>query len=196
MKKVLLVVLAFLFVNVQAKDELTRKILNIEQKTFTISIMGHDIPSKILFPNEKDDAVIQVVVNDVKSVKKFYERQSFIYQYFLKNYKIGKTNGKKNLVFWVNDEKYMSTFRISLNNLKLLNKRDFGDSDGKKLSNGGFVYPIKTILRKGKFTLVPSALSISKDKLNLDFQKYLDKHSFGLYETLFETEYLEKKKKK
>lgn len=195
MKKVLLLMMAFLFVNVQAGDT-KRKIFNIEEETFSISFMDNKIPAKLFFPNNKDEAVVEVVLNDVTSEKKFYERLSFVYQYFLKSFKIGKTNGKKKLVFFISDKKYITAFQISLNNLRLLNNRDFSEEDGKKLTEGKFIYPIKAILRKGKFKVVPSALTISTNKLNSNFQKYLDNHSFGLYETLFETEYLEKKKKK
>ena len=191
----LILLLAFTFSNTQAKES-KRKAFDIKEHKFSISIFKKEVPAKLFFPDIADEAVIQILLNDVKDEKAFYERQAFIFQHFLKNYKIGKTNGKKNLIFWIADDKYMSAFSISLNNLRLLNNRDFDTADGDKIIKGSLVYPIKTVIRKGKFKSSPDALTISTKKINQNFQKYLNDYSFGLYETVFETEYLEKKKKK
>jgi len=199
MKKIILVIFVFLCMNVQANDEIKRTTLNIEERTFAIKFSDTEIGTRIFFTKqEPENAIIQFLDIEVKTEKKVFAKICFLFQNFVQNYKIGETNKKKNLVFFTSDinEKFPYAFYISFNNLKLLNNRDFGATtkEWKSFDNGGMVYPIRTIIKKGKFKIAGS--SKNTDEVKQRFQEFLKDYSFGLYETTIESSYLEMKKKK
>jgi hypothetical protein len=163
-----------------------RKQLNVVEKDFHTIFLGKKIPTKIFFPSkEPENVVIQFLLNDTKTEKKYFEKINFIFYNFLKNYKIGTTNKKKNLVLFTDDKRDL--FTISFSDLKLLNNRDFGDNDVKKLVNTPLL-PLKEIMKKGKF-------KENKNGIRKRFINFLNDYSFGLFETMVEVEYIKKDNK-
>lgn len=176
-------VMTVLGILLNAKEIVNRKVLNIEEKTFSTIMLNTQVPTKIFFPSrEPQNAVIQFALNKTKSEKKYFEKINFIFYNFLRNYKIGNTNKKKNLVLWTNDNRGL--FVISFDNLKLLNDRDFGAKDGKNLTNGKVVLPFKEVIRKGYFKATADEKGIKKR-----FIRFLNNYSVGLFETTVETTY-------
>jgi len=115
---------------------------------------GNSIPLTLYFSDSHTDSAILVFeIRKSKSEIDHFTAMTFVVKWFLKNYKIESVH-KKNITFWhLNDkDKYSFMYKLSTNNFKLLNNRDFGVKDFTSFNeNGGLVYPLKVILRKGKF---------------------------------------------
>jgi len=155
MKKVLLVVMAFLFVNVQAGDELTtRKFLKIDSAGKQYEELPLKVGNRKFMIGIKEYDTFVIVSfggNTFKSENGYFELLTKWIHLFLMNYKIGNISQKK-IYFTFNSKNYPNQFEISTNNLRLLENRDFGRKDFFISDDNKFVlYPLKTILNKGKF---------------------------------------------
>jgi len=152
MKKVLLVVMAFLFVNVQAGDELVRKFLEVKESedfvALPLKFYEQDVEFKYLVSGNKERFFIVMPSRKSKSEKDYFTTMTVGIRWILKNYKVGKIP-QHEIIFVLDGD---PAFAISKNNLRLLDNRDFGPKDLMSFDdNGGLVYPIKLILRRGEF---------------------------------------------
>lgn len=215
MKKIFTFVLLLVFsttMYAKGKSDITRNELNITQKIEKVLEKDPDDKSKFVpvkFPDGNilnmwmffsdrfdDDVVFVAEISKSHSEREYFTKISMIYKWFLKNYKIGSIHKKNLSLFLVNDRKdYSYFYRMSVNNLKLLNNRDFGSKDLALFDdNGGMVYPIKVILRKGKF------IKVSDKKSDVGVKKrystFLIKYDISpLIEPLIESFYEKKKTK-
>jgi hypothetical protein len=198
MKKVLLVVLAFLFVNVQAGDELTRKFLHLEEtgkfEKFSLQFQNRSIAWFIKTSQQTEDIYIAPHANPSKSENQYFDILNTFISIFLENYKMGKIS-KKNIIILVQSDldSYPYEFKISVNNLKLLDNRDFGRNDFDLAdSRKKGLYPIKYILQKGKFIDLKSSTYL-KD-VTKRYRKFLTKYEFpGILEGMVEFAYQKNK---
>jgi hypothetical protein len=197
MKRMILIIFVLLSINIQANDELKRDVLDINEKMFIIKFPEGNLDTYFRFFNDMfpDSAVVIFDFGKKSKTKKeYFEKLTFTYRWFLKNHKIGKAK-RKNLVFIFKEteKKYLYAFKLSINNLKLLNNRDFGVKDFTSFNDGkGMVYPLKMILRKGKFIKLDNSADYDKsftDKYN----KFLDNYSISMSETAIESFFKHKK---
>ena len=146
---------------------------------FSIALLNDNKTVAILVPNNKS-----------KNKKEYFKALTISIRWFLKNWKIGKLKYKFVAFVLQGDfKKYPYLFVISSNNLRLLDNRDFGDKDLLAF-NKSLVYPLKLILRRGKF--------ISEGKENIaikkDYSKFLEKFDISpLIEGVIEAWYKKKK---
>ena len=198
MKKVILVIFVFLCMNVQANDEMERKTLNLTKNTkdFIIKFPEGNLRTSLLFNDGPLDSSILSFDFSKKSQseKEYFEKLTYTYRWFLKNWKIGKSE-KKNLIFFFKENNYKYGFKMNVNNLKLLNNRDFGVKDLTIAfsDNDGMLYPLKTILKKGKFIGGPSL--DYKEEFTNRYRDFLNDYIILMSETVIETHYNNKKKK-
>ena len=197
MKKVILVIFVFLCMNVQANDEMERKTLNLTKNTkdFIIKFPDGNLKTYFLYNDRLPNSSLLSFDFSKKSQseKEYFEKLTYTYRWFLKNWKIGKSE-KKNLIFFFKENNYKYGFKMSVNNLKLLNNRDFGVKDLSSFNdNGGMVYPLKTILKKGKFIGGP-LLDYKKEFTNR-YRDFLNDYSISMTETAIESFFKNKKKK-
>ena len=186
MKKVLLIILAFLFVNVYAGDELTtRKFLKINSegkkyeklplkigdRAFTIGIKEYDTLIVVSFGG-----------NVFSSENEFFELLTKYIHLFLMNYRIGHISTKK-IYFQFNSEKYPYALRVSNNNLRLLENRDFGKKDFFISDDNKFVlYPLKAILNRGKFKTPGGKDFTFDDNMTKRYKEFLSTYDIDLTE--------------
>lgn len=187
----------FLCMNIQASDEIERKTLNLTKSTkdFIIKFPEGNLKTSVMFHDIMPNSAI-IMFNWSKksqSEKEYFEKLTFAYRWFLKSYKIGKSE-KKNLTFIFNEDNYKYAFKLSVNNLKLLNNRDFGVKDLTPAlgGSGGMVYPLKTILKRGKFLELEASLNYQKEFTNR-YSTFLNDYSISMSETLIESSYKHKK---
>ena len=189
MKKIILAIFVFLSINIQASDEIERKTLNLTKNTdFIIKFPEGNLKTSVGFHDKIPDSAILLFdfAKKSQSEKEYFEKLTFTYRWFLKSCKIGKSE-KKNLTFIFNEDNYNYTFKISVNNLKLLNNRDFGVKDLTAFDNGkGMVYPLKTILKRGKFFEIGSSLDYKKEFTNR-YKSFLNDYSISMSETMIES---------
>jgi len=195
-KKSLLIICIFIFsVNLQAGDKLIRRSLanvKIMNKIVPISLKFYDnrVNFSIALLNDNKTVAILVPNNKSKNKKEYFKALTISIRWFLKNWKIGKLKYKFVAFVLQGDfKKYPYLFVISSNNLRLLDNRDFGDKDLLAF-NKSLVYPLKLILRRGKF--------ISEGKENIaikkDYSKFLEKFDISpLIEGVIEAWYKKKK---
>lgn len=202
MKKLILVMLLFLGVNVFADgiDDLKRSVLEITKNTKSIPIIFPegklDVQVFTSLESTPDSLVILPSVKKSNSEKEYFTTLTIVYRWFLKNYKIGKLD-KKNVVFLLESdmENYPYLFKLSVNNLKLLNNRDFGEKDLLAFNDkGGMVYPIKMILKRGKF--IKTGSFSDEQKVKNRYHSFLNDFSISpLIEGTIEGWYEKKKTK-
>ena len=200
LKKVLLVVLAFLFVNVQAGDELTRKFLEVKEtgkfEKLSLQFQNRSIEWFIKTSQETKDIYIVPHANPSKSENQYFDILNTCISIFLENYKMGKIS-KKNIIMLVQSDldSYPYEFKISVNNLKLLDNRDFARNDFDSAdSREKGLYPIKYILQKGKFVDLKSSTYL--EDVTKRYKKFLTKYEFpGILEGMVEFAYQKNKTK-
>ena len=172
MKNIFISLLLLTFsMNIHAKEdsEIIRKELNITQEREDTLRKDPDNKLKLVpvrFPDGNtlqmwmffsdrfsDDVLFVAEVPKSSTENEYFKKTTMIYRWFLKNYKMGSINKKNISLLLANDmENYPYLYKMSVNNLKLLNNRDFGSKDLMAFDdNEGMVYPLKVILRKGKF---------------------------------------------
>lgn len=196
MKKILFVLVAVLLTQVYAGEkELVRRYLIVKKSNNPV-----EIPIKYYDKNLKfgylvvDDKLVLLIPSRLsKSKKKFFTSLTTSVRWILKNYKFGKVSSKMVIFLLEGDKEKYPFFEISKNNLSLLDNRDFGAKDMTAFNdNGGFVYPLKLILRRGKF------ISGGNEDINLkkDYSKFLEKFNISpLIEGTIEAWYKKKKMK-
>jgi len=163
MKKTLFILL-FVISEIASAGGIIRKELNLTASKLAndplrrISVKygnGQEIMLPVYYHENNSDSVILIIdIDSSQSESKYFEAITYVIKSFLKNYKIESVN-KKYIVFWLpnNQEKYTHRYKVSVNNLKLLNNRDFGVKDFSSFNakEGIIFYPLKVILRKGTF---------------------------------------------
>lgn len=177
---------------VYAKDK-ERKILNFKNnKEFSILIGENDtLDAKIFFPSsEPENAVITFTDSISKNKQELFKKISWLFYYFVKTYKVGNTQGKKNLVFYTHQDlkKLPYLYYISIHDLKLLNNRTF---DNKEYKLFGKIMPVKLVLKKGKFKVLSK--NSKSTKIKQDFINFLNNFHYGLYETQVANDYYKRK---
>lgn len=195
MKKVLWVALVFLFVNVHAGDELVRKFLEVKKSEnfvpLPIKFYKGNVEFKYLIVGE--NFIIITPSQPSKSEKAFFTTMTIGIKWFLKNYMVGKIPQKMIIFGLDGDSRKYPMFEISKNNLRLLDNRDFGAKDILAFNdNGGLVYPLKLILRRGNFTDRGRKLANVKKR----YSKFLETFDISpLIEGMVESWYEKKKTK-
>jgi hypothetical protein len=147
---------------------------------------------QVFFSKHSPDSVILVAnVKKLPSENEYFDAVTLVMRYFLKTYKIGKIE-KREVVLLLNlNNDQLPLYHIATNQLKLLNNRDFGSKDMLAFEKS-VVYPLKTILKRGKFT------KEQKDEKSLTkrYQKFLDNYKMpGIIEGTIEAWFAKKKLK-
>jgi hypothetical protein len=185
--------------NIQANefDKIYRQTLNLTKSTkdFIIKFPEGNLEASLIFHDSMPNSAILMFDFSKKSQseKEYFEKLTFTYRWFLKSCKIGESE-KKNLIFIFKEDNYHYAFKVSVNNLKLLNNRDFGVKDMTAFNdNGGMVYPVKIILKKGKFLEIGSFTH--NKKITSRYSDFLNDYSIAMSETAIESFYKHKKMK-
>lgn len=173
MKKLIIIISCFLFVitSTYAKD--SRKIFNSNGSDQKISMKIGDrelVVDSIYSVNFPDSVVLPTILRKSNDQKMYFQTMTEFMELFLRSYKIGKIDKRYILVLPWNDKESYPAFKIAVNDLKLVNNRDFGAKDMQAFESG-VVYPVKEVLKNGKFINI--ADGIESTVFKNQYQGYL-----------------------
>ncbi len=182
----------------ETKDESTRKTLNLDGNNKELSLASPFglIQATLYFSDQTPTtAMLFTSLKESKTEDDYFKAITAFYMYFLRNYQIGNSIRKDfSLILMSDKDTFPYEFTISVNNLRLLNNRDFGTKDMVSYDNGGMVYPLKEILKKGRF--IGSQNSNENQKLKIKYIEFLSGFKYpGITESMIESFYKNKKQK-
>ncbi len=123
---------------------------------------------------DPDSAFIIASMGPSNSIEDYYTRIALTMRWFLKTYKFGKDESAKHLAILLQSDldDYRYFYRVPVKQLRLLNNRSMDAQDLLKFEDGGIVYPMKTIFKRGQIFDFENP-AIINEKLTVGFAEFL-----------------------